>query len=536
MDNIFQFREDLVEKYNAFSRGFNIIREKDIRDVVDKYIQKKRRFCPEPLVQLNLSYKEGASVNELVERNILHPDCGKLFVTGNPPRSLKLYQHQQDAIIYANDRKNYVVTTGTGSGKSLTFIIPIINAVLRSREKSPARRTRAIIIYPMNALANSQEKEFTKYLTNAPDLDITVGRYTGQESEGDRRKFADNPPDILLTNYMMLEYLLTRSTKETDRKVIANCRDLAFLALDELHTYRGRQGADVALLVRRLRITTHSENMICVGTSATMSTDKNPTVRRKAVANVATKLFGAKFLPDFIIEEQLIRVTDETIQDSKLHALLKEYLENSPSFKWQDNDPEFLSNPLAIWVERNMGVRMQKQGLELERAIPKTLKEHAEKLAKDIGLNEEEAHKKSEEFHKKLEEFLQAACSIRINDRTPFAFKLHQFISGPGSVSLSLEPPGQRTITLESQTYIPGRTDRARLFTAYFCRECGQAHIPAWYDRKEKRYSPRSLDDTVVGDEAFSQLEACILTPVLSAEEKHTFDPEDPFLMVLTIL
>ena len=470
MDNIFQFREDLVEKYNAFSRGFNIIREKDIRDVVDKYIQKKRRFCPEPLVQLNLSYKEGASVNELVERNILHPDCGKLFVTGNPPRSLKLYQHQQDAIIYANDRKNYVVTTGTGSGKSLTFIIPIINAVLRSREKSPARRTRAIIIYPMNALANSQEKEFTKYLTNAPDLDITVGRYTGQESEGDRRKFADNPPDILLTNYMMLEYLLTRSTKETDRKVIANCRDLAFLALDELHTYRGRQGADVALLVRRLRITTHSENMICVGTSATMSTDKNPTVRRKAVANVATKLFGAKFLPDFIIEEQLIRVTDETIQDSKLHALLKEYLENSPSFKWQDNDPEFLSNPLAIWVERNMGVRMQKQGLELERAIPKTLKEHAEKLAKDIGLNEEEAHKKSEEFHKKLEEFLQAACSIRINDRTPFAFKLHQFISGPGSVSLSLEPPGQRTITLESQTYIPGRTDRARLFTAYFCR------------------------------------------------------------------
>ncbi len=528
MDNIFQFREDLVEKYNAFSRGFNIIREKDIRDVVDKYIQKKRRFCPEPLVQLNLSYKEGASVNELVERNILHPDCGKLFVTGNPPRSLKLYQHQQDAIIYANDRKNYVVTTGTGSGKSLTFIIPIINAVLRSREKSPARRTRAIIIYPMNALANSQEKEFTKYLTNAPDLDITVGRYTGQESEGDRRKFADNPPDILLTNYMMLEYLLTRSTKETDRKVIANCRDLAFLALDELHTYRGRQGADVALLVRRLRITTHSENMICVGTSATMSTDKNPTVRRKAVANVATKLFGAKFLPDFIIEEQLIRVTDETIQDSKLHALLKEYLENSPSFKWQDNDPEFLSNPLAIWVERNMGVRMQKQGLELERAIPKTLKEHAEKLAKDIGLNEEEAHKKSEEFHKKLEEFLQAACSIRINDRTPFAFKLHQFISGPGSVSLSLEPPGQRTITLESQTYIPGRTDRARLFTAYFCRECGQAHIPAWYDRKEKRYSPRSLDDTVVGDEAFSQLEACILTPVLSAEEKHTFDPEDP--------
>ncbi len=519
MDNIFQFHEELVEKYNAFSQGFNIIREKDIRDVVDKYIREERRFCPEPLVQLNLNYKERFSVNELVEENILHPDCGKLFVTGNPPRSLKLYQHQQDAIIYANDRKNYVVTTGTGSGKSLTFIIPIINAVLRSREKSSSRRTRAIIIYPMNALANSQEKEFEKYLANAPELGITVGRYTGQESEEVRRKFADNPPDILLTNYMMLEYLLTRSAKDTDRKVIANCHDLAFLALDELHTYRGRQGADVALLVRRLRITTHSENMICVGTSATMSSAENATERRQAVTDVAAKLFGAPFSTEHIIEESLLRVTSTSVSDAELPKLLSDYLHSDYKFGWQENDPDLLSNPLAIWVERNMGTtRDSKQ--ELRRATPAPISIHAKRLAAAADLSEAKAKQV-------LQDFLREASGAKINNRTPFAFKLHQFISGPGSVSLSLEPPGQRTITLESQTYIPGRTDRARLFTAYFCRECGQAHIPAWYDRKEKRYTPRSPDDTVVGDETLSQLEACILTPVLSAEEEHAFDPED---------
>ncbi|MDQ9758617.1 DEAD/DEAH box helicase, partial [Acinetobacter baumannii] len=75
-------------------------------------------------------------------------------------------------------------------------------------------------------------------------------RYTGQESKQERDDIKDNPPDILLTNYVMLDYLLMRSD---DKKVINNAKDLNFLVLDELHTYRGRSGADVSLLIRRLR-------------------------------------------------------------------------------------------------------------------------------------------------------------------------------------------------------------------------------------------------------------------------------------------
>lgn len=521
MNDIFQFHEQLTSRYNDFSQGFNIIREEDIKSVVHKFLNEQKKFCPEPLIQLNMNYEKGHNIHELVKNGSLHKDCGRLFVFGEEKLPLTLHLHQQQAITFAQSSHNYVVTTGTGSGKSLTFIIPIIDAVLRSREKSPARRTRAIIIYPMNALANSQEKEFKKFLDNAPELGITVGRYTGQESPETRRMLADNPPDILLTNYMMLEYLLTRSAKDTDRKVIANCRDLAFLALDELHTYRGRQGADVALLVRRLRITTHSNNMICVGTSATMSSAEDATERRQAVADVATKLFGAHFSTVHIIEESLLRVTNTGISDSELPQLLKDYLHSDYKFGWQENDPDLLSNPLAIWVERNMGTT-RVDNLELRRATPATISHHAANLAEAADVSEAKAKEV-------LQDFLREASGVKINNRTPFAFKLHQFISGPGAVSLSLEPPGQRTITLESQTYIPGRTDRARLFTAYFCRECGQAHIPAWYDRKEKRYTPRSLDDTVVGDENLTQLEACILTPVLSAEkEQHAFNPEDP--------
>ena len=106
----------------------------------------------------------------------------------------------------------------------------------------------------MNALANSQAEEIGKFLQNVvpTGAGVTIARYTGQENSDERRALAANPPDILLTNFMMLELILTRY-EEVDRKVVDHCQRLEFLVMDELHTYRGRQGADVAMLVRRLR-------------------------------------------------------------------------------------------------------------------------------------------------------------------------------------------------------------------------------------------------------------------------------------------
>ena len=106
----------------------------------------------------------------------------------------------------------------------------------------------------MNALANSQIEEVTKFLNQSglPQLLPTCARYTGQESEDARNRIRENKPDILLTNFMMLELLMTRQGQR-DRDVISSADGLDFMVLDELHTYRGRQGADVAMLVRRVR-------------------------------------------------------------------------------------------------------------------------------------------------------------------------------------------------------------------------------------------------------------------------------------------
>jgi Lhr-like helicase len=168
--------------------------------------------------------------------------------------------------------------------------------VLKAKALDPAPRTRAIVIYPMNALANSQLEELaSSWVTNGSARPVTFGSYTGQERDEERQRLAANPPDILLTNFMMLELLMTRQD-DKDKAVMRNAKGLRFLVLDELHTYRGRQGADVALLVRRVREAL-ADKLICIGTSATMATE-GPEEERNAVSRRSRRrLFGTTITP-----------------------------------------------------------------------------------------------------------------------------------------------------------------------------------------------------------------------------------------------
>ena len=187
------------------------------------------------------------------------------------------------------------------------------------------RRTRAIVIYPMNALANSQREELNKFLDQSglPEhLRPTFARYTGQEDQEERVRIREAKPDILLTNFMMLELLMTRQNK-LDQAVIENAQGLDFIVLDELHTYRGRQGADVAMLVRRLRDRLCRDRApLCIGTSATMSSQEDETERAVAVANIASRLFETEIPPDAVIDETLQRATDAKLKLQSLGAAL----------------------------------------------------------------------------------------------------------------------------------------------------------------------------------------------------------------------
>lgn len=496
MENVFKFRDKLIQEYSLFSRSFVLISANDIKELVESEYNKER-YWPQPLIQINPNYQRKGTVQDLAKDGVLHPICADIFRTGKTEgRSdpLFLYKHQIEALAKGQQKQSYVVTTGTGSGKSLSFFIPVVDAILKCKDQDSTPRTRAIVIYPMNALANSQLEELEKFLVDFPlsNRPFTVARYTGQESKAQREEIANNPPDILLTNFMMLELILTRY-EEVDRRVVENCKGLEFLILDELHTYRGRQGADVAVLVRRLRERLSANSMICIGTSATMSSTGKQADRNKVVADVSSKLFGAKISEHDVIGETLERVTTQSKDVASIKALLKSEIEKE-SFSWSGFD-EFKDSPLAIWVELNLGIEIPNDEPP-KRAKPKTLNSAAEQLSFDADVSQEQASLA-------LQKFLVAAHDIRTpQDRAPFAFKLHQFISGPGKVLATLEPEGIRAITLDAQRFAPGRQEQAiQLYPTHFCRDCGQEYHPVWKTTHGQiRFDPRDIGEITTAD------------------------------------
>jgi Lhr-like helicase len=487
--DIFSLRDAVVGEYRKFATSFTTIQAEDIRRQVEA-IYAQGRFWPDPLIQINPHYKHGTSLDALVAGGALDARTSEIFCSDG--EALTLYKHQEQAIALAAQGESYVVTTGTGSGKSLCFFIPIVSAVLAEKRKANVRRTRAIIIYPMNALANSQLEELDKFVSNVSgDRPVTFARYTGQEDAEERRRIADSPPDILLTNFMMLELLMTRQD-EIDRKVIGNCTGLKFLVLDELHTYRGRQGADVALLVRRVRERLEPDNLQCVGTSATMASEGSSEDRSRTVARVASKLFSIHIPESNVIVETIERITDSAFDSKSIKHLLGHAIDMGISAHISDR--ELRTNPLAIWVETSLGVAWSGIDQRWVRARPLTLAEASQALSTDSGRDENtcRAALRSLLLQSSLPE-KDRLGSAEASPRSFFAFKLHQFISGAGNAFATLELPPKRTVTIDGQQFLPGEPEK-RLYPTHFCRECGHEYHPVRLVSEDGRRSLRARD------------------------------------------
>jgi ATP-dependent helicase YprA (DUF1998 family) len=328
--NVFDLRERLVSDYKRYTKSFIKIADPAIFAKVEAELD-GGAFWPEPLLQLNPTFRPGETIDDLVAEGTLHAESARIFRIDKSPsdltgKQLLLHTHQTEGIRKAKEDKSYVLTSGTGSGKSLTYIVPIVDHVLR---RGSDRGIQAIVVYPMNALANSQDEESGKFLKQGyPEGQppVRFARYTGQEKGPERDAIRSHPPDILLTNYMMLELLLTRSE---DRELIRAAHGLRFLVFDELHTYRGRQGADVALLIRRCRHTFGGHNIICIGTSATMASGGTSDEQKSEVAKVARMLFGVPFDASQVIGETLERATPEVDStDPEVVQLLREAIKH----------------------------------------------------------------------------------------------------------------------------------------------------------------------------------------------------------------
>ena len=494
--DVFALRQRLIDDYAAYIRSFILIRDDRIDAKVDQDI-KDGLLWPDPLIQLNPAFEPGATVGQLVDAGVLHPLCKQIFAIKEPgkvDKPLRLHRHQAEAVHAAASGDNYVLTTGTGSGKSLAYIVPIVDYALRRRAVGAPAGIKAIVVYPMNALANSQLGELEKFLgAGFPEgkPPVTFRRYTGQEDEAKRQEIILNPPDILLTNYVMLELLLTRPH---EKQIVNAAHGLRFLVLDELHTYRGRQGADVALLVRRVREACESPHMQCVGTSATLATDGTLAQQQAAIAQVAGRLFGAGVKPERVITETLRRVTEAHDADDPAFATALRARVADPDRRPPETWEAFIADPLASWIESTFGLTIEPETGVLRRAQPASITgKHgaAGQLAARTGLPESLCVAA-------IQELLLAGYRVPNADTgfPAFAFRLHQFIGRGDTVYASLEAPEARYITTQGQQFVPG--DRSRvLLPLAFCRECGQEYYVVRRHTADDRptFLPRDLTE-----------------------------------------
>lgn len=257
----------------------------------DAAIDETRLLTKGPLLELTPPYAPGKSLPELIDEGVLHPKSAEIYPDPDI-RNRPLYVHQENAIRKVVAGRNIVVSTGTGSGKTESFLLPILNSLVAEREAGTlGPGVRALLLYPMNALANDQLKRLRVLLKNLPD--ITFGRYTGETFEQSlkaesqyrstnpgeerlpnellsREEMREKPPHILLTNYAMLEYLLLRPA-DMDLFDGPHAGKWRFLTLDEAHVYDGAQGSEVALLLRRLRQrVAPNASLQCIATSASL--------------------------------------------------------------------------------------------------------------------------------------------------------------------------------------------------------------------------------------------------------------------------
>ena len=213
-----------------------------------------------------------------------------------------------------HDPQPTIVTTGTGSGKTESFLIPILDHCRRHADASKPG-VKAVFLYPMNALAADQAKRLNELLVSDPRLsDVTAGLYIGDKAEvtyerilTDRGQLQSTPPDILITNYKMLDLILQRPIDSA----LFGPRQLAYIVVDEFHTYDGAQGTDVAMLLRRLNAAVGDRGVCPVATSATLASGEGAS---DLIREVAEDVFGVEFTPDSVIVEDRLEA-DEFIEE-----------------------------------------------------------------------------------------------------------------------------------------------------------------------------------------------------------------------------
>ena len=340
--------EKIRQRYENYLKTSFFFKERRLRDSFETALREEGNLLKGPFLEQHRGFTKGLSARALAAEYF--QDHGKGLI----PALIdgELYAHQECAIRASHfNRQNVVVATGTASGKTECFLYPILFELYRQHLNGELEKpgVRAMILYPMNALANDQRERLgaicKKLFEESTGFKPTFGQYIGQtpENTSDIRRnatahaedrlpgelvFRDEmrraPPHILLTNYSMLEYLLIRPN---DSCLFDGGRSVnwQFIVLDEAHQYRGTRGMEMGMLIRRLkqrlRDGGRQQKFQCIATSATISTGKGED-DQKTVADFAQVLYGEPFSSSGIVFEDFQQF-DGGKPPRRYHAFLR---------------------------------------------------------------------------------------------------------------------------------------------------------------------------------------------------------------------
>ena len=305
------------DSYLRYLKTSYPFQEADLRDQFWRALETPDLLVKGPLLEASPPFKSGRSIGQLIADGVLHAGF-RALCSDALPLERPLYLHQEQGIVKAaGGGRNVAIATGTGSGKTEAFLVPILDHLLREGQAGTLDRpgVRALLLYPMNALANDQLKRLRRLLADYPA--ITFGRYTGETREEEaqaesafrdqfpsepilpnelisRERLRAAPPHILLTNYAMLEYLLLRPI-DCEFFDGDTGRHWRFLVIDEAHVYDGASGIEIAMLIRRLKdriVRSEPGRLRCTATSATLGRGRED---YQQVAAFAAGIFDEPF-------------------------------------------------------------------------------------------------------------------------------------------------------------------------------------------------------------------------------------------------
>lgn len=505
------------ESYREYIATTIHFADANLQSQLEEILRKPGYLAKGPFLEAAPPYRKDKTVTELVGEGVL---CESMLKLGggdadnfDPDRPL--YVHQVRAIRKAVAGRNYVVSTGTGSGKTECFLLPILNDILKEFEKrGPSDGVRAMILYPMNALANDQLKRLRLLLKG---IDITFGRYTGDTEEREskaltkwkeenpgqtklpneiisREKIRKEPPNILLTNYSMLEYLLLRPEDAPlfGKAFGGNWRHIA---IDEAHVYSGALGTEIAYLLRRLKARIESEtseptHLHCYATSATIGSPEE----KPKVASFAQDLFGEPFSNE---EINLDIVTGEI--DRPQDALDEKPWGALPLATWIDLrkllfdldavDAQGIVETLkSSGVPENILSRMRGDDPLIDLGKVLLGEESASKLIRQcehlidltdirqIGELEISGLPGDESDAEILTSMVEVlSCARRSKDIPILTSRFHSFLRAPEGIFLNLNT--RKLISYKTVAEKYDDENATPIYEVSVCRHCGQAYI-----------------------------------------------------------